>query len=279
MSAPPTDRGSALEVLRRHANHSSAALALNHDTTHFRVPDVDGVIAYRLAGRRQVVQIGSVYAAAADQDRLFAAFHAWAGQLRRRICAVQLTAADLPMYGAAGYRLGQLGASYSVALDGFGLTGRKFEKVRNKIARARRAGITVVELGVDHPYDERIATRLDELDAHWLAGKGRHAKRIEFMVGERDRPGSEFRRLFMACSGGEPVAYVSYAPAFGAEPGWLYDLTRRDPRSAPGVVELIFVEALQRFQREGAAVPGAVARAPAGGRGAPRHRTADPDDR
>jgi lysylphosphatidylglycerol synthetase-like protein (DUF2156 family) len=198
------------------------------------------------------VQIGSVYAATTDQERLLAAFLAWVAQGGRRCCAVQLVAADLPLYGAAGYRLGQLGASYSLALDGFRLSGRKFEKIRNKIARARRAGITVVEVGVDIPDDERLAARLDQLDAQWLAGKGRHAKRIEFMVGERDRPGRRLRRLFVAHDAGEPVAYVSYAPVFGVEPGWLYDLTRRDPQAAPGVVELIFVDALHRFQQEGA---------------------------
>jgi lysylphosphatidylglycerol synthetase-like protein (DUF2156 family) len=242
----------ALEVLRRHGHHSSAALALNRDTRHFSVPGLDGLIAYRTAGRRHAVQIGSVYAARDDQPRLLDAFLRWAHDQGRRLCAVQLTRADLALYAAAGYRLSQLGASYSIELDRFRLTGRKFEKVRNKLARSRRAGISVTEVGTDPPYDERLAATLDALDARWLAGKGRHVKQIEFLVGERDRPGEPLRRLFVAYSGGEPVAYASYSPAFGRESGWLYDIARRDPAGPPGAIDLIFVEALRRFRQEGA---------------------------
>jgi lysylphosphatidylglycerol synthetase-like protein (DUF2156 family) len=245
--------GAALAALRQHGHHSSAALALNRDTRHFFVPGLDGLIAYRTAGRRHVVQIGSVYAATDDQPRLLGSFLQWARDQDRRLCAVQLTRADLGIYAAAGYRLSQLGASYSIDVDRFQLSGRKFEKVRNKLARARRAGMSVTEVGVDRPYDDGLHARLDALDARWLVGKGRHVKQIEFLVGERDRPGERLRRLFVAWYGDEPVAYASYAPAFGRESGWLYDITRRDPAVPPGGIELIFVEALQRFQNEGVA--------------------------
>ncbi|MGV9214110.1 phosphatidylglycerol lysyltransferase domain-containing protein [Micromonospora sp. RB23] len=242
----------ALAVLRRHAQHSSAALALNRDTRHFTVPDLDGFIAYRPAGRRHAVQLGSVYADPEDRKRLLGAFHGWAQQEGRRLCAVQLTPDDLDLYAEFGYQLSQLGAAYSIDLDSFTLRGRKFEKVRNKVARSRRAGVTVVEAGRDVPYDAALAARLDALDARWLADKGRHVKQIEFLVGERAGQDDPVRRLFLAMHGGEPVAYVSYSPAFGREAGWLYDITRREPDAPPGAVDLAFVVASQRFQAEGA---------------------------
>ncbi|RQX11437.1 O-seryl-isobutylhydroxylamine esterase [Micromonospora ureilytica] len=241
---------SALAVLRRHAQHSSAALALNKDTRHFTVPGLDGFIAYRPAGRRHAVQLGSVYADPDDCKRLLGAFHGWAQQEGRRLCAIQLTPDDIDLYAEFGYRLSQLGAAYSIDLNGFRLSGRKFEKVRNKLARSRRAGVTVVEAGRDVPYDARLAAKLDAMDARWLADKGRHVKQIEFLVGERSRHDDRVRRLFLALSDGEPVAYVSYSPAFGREGGWLYDITRREPDAPPGAVDLAFVVALQRFQEE-----------------------------
>ncbi|WP_422735452.1 phosphatidylglycerol lysyltransferase domain-containing protein [Micromonospora sp. WMMD729] len=241
----------ALAVLRRHAQHSSAALALNRDTRHFTVSGLDGFIAYRPAGRRHAVQLGSVYADPEDRKRLLGAFHGWAQQEGRRLCAVQLTPDDLDLYTEFGYQLSQLGAAYSIDLETFTLRGRKFEKVRNKLARSRRAGVTVVEAGRDVPYDAALAARLDALDARWLADKGRHVKQIEFLVGERAGHEDRVRRLFLAMYDGEPVAYVSYSPAFGQEGGWLYDITRREPDAPPGAVDLAFVVALQRFQAEG----------------------------
>ncbi len=251
--AAANDRVKAIDVLRRHAEHSSVALALNRETEHFMADGIDGLIAYRTAGRHHAVQIGSVYAAAADQAALLREFHAWAHGQGRKLSAVQLTTEDLALYADAGYKLGQLGASYSIELGGFTLSGRKFEKIRNKVKRARKAGITVVEAGPELPYDDALAERLDRLDAQWLRAKGWHIKQIEFMVGERGRPGDTIRRLFVAMRDGEPIAYVSYSPVFGTRAGWLYDITRRDPKSPPGVVELIFVEALQRFAGEGVA--------------------------
>ncbi|WP_435205229.1 phosphatidylglycerol lysyltransferase domain-containing protein [Micromonospora sp. bgisy143] len=241
----------ALAVLRRHAQHSSAALALNRDTRHFTVSGLDGFIAYRPAGRRHAVQLGSVYADPEDRKRLLGAFHGWAQQEGRRLCAVQLTPDDLDLYTEFGYQLSQLGAAYSIDLEAFTLRGRRFEKVRNKLARSRRAGVTVVEAGRDVPYDAALAARLDALDARWLADKGRHVKQIEFLVGERAGHEDRVRRLFLAMYDGEPVAYVSYSPAFGQEGGWLYDITRREPDAPPGAVDLAFVVALQRFQAEG----------------------------
>ncbi len=241
----------ALDILREHAQHSSVALALNRDTEHFRTPGVDGIIAFRRAGRRHAVQIGSVYAAAEDRKHLLYAFHEWAGRERRKLCAVQLTADDLELYGSFGYRLSQLGTAFSIRLDTFTLAGRRFEKVRNKLARSRRAGLSTVEAGRDVPYDDRLAAALDGIDRRWLAAKGKHVKKLEFMVGERDAPGAGVGRLFLAMSGDEPIAYVSYSPVFGDRAGWLYDITRRLPEAPPGAVDLILVEAARRFQREG----------------------------
>src|SRR5205085_6475000 len=47
------------------------------------------------------------------------------------------------------------------------------------------------------------------------------------------------------------VAYVTYSPAFGSRPGWLYDLTRRRPGAPVGTIELIFHTALTQLQSEG----------------------------
>src|SRR5690349_18143906 len=87
-TSPPRDE--VVDTLRRRADNPSAFLALNAGTQHFTTPGIDGVIAYRRAGRRTIVQLGGVFADPADQPRLLAAFLAHATQLRRRVVAVQL---------------------------------------------------------------------------------------------------------------------------------------------------------------------------------------------
>lgn len=239
-------------MLARHADNPSAFLALNEHTHRFTVPGVDGLIAYRPAGRRHLVQLGGPFAADANGDRLLSAFLAFARGERRRVVAVQLLAADTGRYAASGFRIEQLGASYAVALGNFSLAGKHFMQLRNKVSRARRAGATVSEVGVDLPMSPDLARRLDAVDAAWLRAKGRHVKELAFMVGERGGPAEPMRRLFVAHRGEDVLGYVSFSPTYGLHGGWLHDLCRRDPQAPPGTAELMTVTAIERFRAEGA---------------------------
>ncbi len=55
---------------------------------------------------------------------------------------------------------------------------------------------------------------------------------------------------FVGHHDGRAVAYIPYAPVYGSQPGWLYDLTRRVPDAPTGAVEAVFAAALEAFQAE-----------------------------
>jgi lysylphosphatidylglycerol synthetase-like protein (DUF2156 family) len=238
-------------VLRRHADNPSAFLALNTDTCHFRVPGVDGLIAYRPAGRRHLVQLGGVFAADGDQDRLLEQFLAAASSEGRRVVSVQLLRGDAERYATHGFTVNQLGASYARSLGDFGLKGSAYMRLRNKISRARRAGVQVVEVGVDMPPSSQLDARLAEIDAQWLHAKGWHVKELAFMVGERGGRAAHLRRLFVARHVDDGVlGYITFSPVYGAHAGWLHDLSRRVPDAPPGTMELVIHTAVDRFRAE-----------------------------
>jgi lysylphosphatidylglycerol synthetase-like protein (DUF2156 family) len=137
-SDPELDRRVA--QLAAHADNHSAFLAVNTGTLYFEIPGLDGFIAYRRAGRLRV-QFGGVVAASEDRDRLLAAFLADTRASRQRAMAVQLTPADVDTFRRNGYRINQLGSSYALDLHRQSLAGRHFVQLRNKISRARRAGV------------------------------------------------------------------------------------------------------------------------------------------
>jgi lysylphosphatidylglycerol synthetase-like protein (DUF2156 family) len=242
----------AAGVLRRHASNPSAFLALNAETSRFTVPGVDGFAAYRRAGRC-MVQLGGVFADPQDQDRILDELVARADRDRCRLVAVQLLGADADRYAAKGFTVNQLGASYGRSLIEFNLKGKAHMQLRNKISRARRAGVVVSEVGVDRPASAALEAELDAVDAQWLAGKGRHVKELAFMVGERKGPVASLRRLFVATdAGGALLGYITFSPVYGAHAGWLHDLSRRRPDATPGTMELVIVTAVERFRAEGA---------------------------
>jgi lysylphosphatidylglycerol synthetase-like protein (DUF2156 family) len=245
------ERRDALGVLRRHADHSSSFLALNQDTLHYRAGDLDGLIAFRRAGRRHLVQLCGPFAAPPDRGPLLRAFLKWAHEQGRRVTTVQLARADAARYVEAGFMVNQLGSSFSIDLERFTMRGTKFVKLRNKIRRATRLGISVHELRSADLETPSVQAELASIDASWLRAKGRHVKELTFMVGERSGRGARHRRLFLARENGVAVAYVTYSPCFGSRAGWLYDLTRRRPDSPPGTVELVFVTAVAALREEG----------------------------
>ncbi|MFJ5271736.1 phosphatidylglycerol lysyltransferase domain-containing protein [Streptomyces sp. NPDC088358] len=241
----------AYAMLRRHGSHSSAFLAMNSGNRRFRIHGVDGFVPYREAGRRHLFQLGGPVCAVEEQPLLLGALLARAEQEKRRVTAVQLSRAQAALHARHGFTVNQFGASFSIALDGYGLGGQRMVKVRNMVNRAHREGVSAAEVPAGEREGEWTATALDAVDAAWLRAKGRHVKELEFLIGERGGPGAPHRRLFTAVHEGRTVGYVSYSPVFGERAGWLYDLTRRMPDAPPGTVELLFATALRRFQEEG----------------------------
>ncbi|WP_030261505.1 bifunctional lysylphosphatidylglycerol flippase/synthetase MprF [Streptomyces violens] len=229
-----------------HSANPSAFLALNEGNSYFTSPGAEGVIVYRRSGRC-LVQFGGPFAPAEHYSRLLGAFAAYARRQRLRLVGIQLQQADAVRYAELGFTVNQIGASYAVDLAGFSLRGSRFVRLRNKISRSLRSGLTVQEAPAD-----QWTGALRELDARWLAGKGKHARPLEFLVGQHGGAAQRHRRLFVGLIDGELAGYISYSPVYGSRSGWLHDLSRRRPDGPPGVAEAINSHAIEVFRGEGA---------------------------
>ncbi|MER5212008.1 DUF2156 domain-containing protein [Streptomyces sp. NPDC002838] len=234
---------SVLDTLAEYSDNPSSFLALNSGNEYFRDDRFDGACAYRRSGR-YVFQFGGPFTAPEHRACLLDTFVKETGP---RLVAVQLQHADAELYAAHGFTVNQIGASYAVDLSRFTLRGSRFVRLRNKISRARRAGLEVAELQHDDDCSE-----LDRLDDTWLRDKGRHVKELRFLVGQRTGPLQPHRRLFVGRIDGAAVGYITYSPVYGSRPGWLHDLSRRLPDAPPGVMEALNATAMERFVADGA---------------------------
>ncbi|MGW3287150.1 phosphatidylglycerol lysyltransferase domain-containing protein [Streptomyces sp. NPDC001002] len=243
----PPDTRDAIDVLRAYADHPSAFLAVNAHTRHHHGRQMPGLVAH-LPGRRHHIQFAGPLAPPSARGPLLDEYLA---SLRGRglLTAVQVRAQDVDLYAERGFTVNQIGSTYGIDLSRFTLRGKALAKIRQNVSRARREEVTVTEAGPDDPVDQEA---LDRIDHEWLRAKGRHVRQLAFLVGERGGPGRPLRRTFLARHRGRIVAYITYSPAWGSRPGWLYDLTRRDPQAPVGTIELVNLTALTRFTDEGA---------------------------
>lgn len=235
------------QTLEKYSDNPSAFLALNSGNSYFAAPGLEGVIAYRRSGR-YLVQFGGAFAPESSYAQLLNQFVEYVRSQRRKVVAVQLQPHDLEHYADQGFTVNQVGASYAVDLSICTLRGSKFMQLRNKISRAMRAGLVVQEVD-----QTQWAEQMAALDARWLRSKGKHAKPLEFLVGEYGGPIQQHRRLFVGMLDGELAGYISYSPVYGSKSGWLHDLSRRLPDGPPGVMEAINKAAIDTFQVERAA--------------------------
>jgi lysylphosphatidylglycerol synthetase-like protein (DUF2156 family) len=244
-----TDTVSSPELVLKAAQSSgvdnpSAFLAANTGNSAFRVNGRAGAIVYRTAGA-YLVQFGGAFAAADDQDALIEAFSGFAADQQRTIVSIQLQRADAERYARHGFTVNQVGASYAVDLNAFSLRGTRFMQLRNKISRAHRAGLVVVEADLEDWYE-----KMRDLDQSWLRSKGEHATELEFLVGQYGGDLQRYRRLFVGLIDGELAGYISYSPVYGSRPGWMHDLSRRRPTETPGLMEAINRSAIDVFRSE-----------------------------
>lgn len=224
-----------------YADNPSAFLAVNDGNSYFIEPGLPGVVVYRAAGSF-LVQFGGPFTSTDSYDELLRAFRDFAHGQDRRIVGIQLQRADAELYACNGFTVNQVGASYAVDLNRFSLQGTRFMRLRNKIARAHKAGLVVFETSLDKWNDAMRA-----LDQVWLRNKGEHVKQLEYLVGQYGDRMQQHRRLFVGTMDGDLAGYISYSPVYGTRPGWMHDLSRRIPGKLPGIMEAINKAAIETF--------------------------------
>jgi lysylphosphatidylglycerol synthetase-like protein (DUF2156 family) len=159
-------------------DHPSGYLALSPRNQRFTNPAAHGFISYRVQGKH-LVMFGGVHAPTEDRGALLDAFLAQADFRRREVIVVQMRASQLALFEQRGFTINQFGTSYGIDLRRFNLRGTAKMQLRNKINRARKLGLQIVEVGREYPRNEQTFARLRAISAEWMLGKG---KELDFMV-------------------------------------------------------------------------------------------------
>jgi lysylphosphatidylglycerol synthetase-like protein (DUF2156 family) len=232
-----------------YVDHPSGFLAMSSSNRRFMIGSSSGFIAYRDQGRHRI-SLAGVLAPRGAQVALLDAFLAETQRQGLKPLLVQLPQHQVQLCVERGMTVNQLGATFILSLEGYSLRGTRKMKLRNKIKRGRDAGMRVVELGVDRPWSKSMERQLNDINERWLRAKRK--KELQFMVGELGQKEDGSRRIFVVQNqSGTACGFITYVPAWCRHPGYLHDLSRRDPSGPVGMMELCNAFAIERMIQEG----------------------------
>jgi lysylphosphatidylglycerol synthetase-like protein (DUF2156 family) len=269
------------ELTRAYGHYSLAFFGLAPEQERFLASGGRGLVNYRLINHTAVV-LGDPLCAPEIVEPVTRSFLAFCASSRWNVAFYQASAAFLAHAHALNLRALKMGEEALLLPQTFTLQGAALANVRNSCRRAEREGIEIQWYEGIPP--EAVFQQLAGISRAWLKQKGgEQALERGFSVGtfadilmsarradwiaDTSRPCSDVRLVPSLVTAvaltrtGKACAFLTFTPLYGGVSenpgmphgwGWALDLMRRDPDAPPGVMELLLMQAMERFRLAGA---------------------------
>jgi phosphatidylglycerol lysyltransferase len=277
----------ASELVGRYGQQTLAFFSLAPGNLHCMTADKEGLVSYRLANN-VAVALGDCICSAQAFEHVTRHFLHLCEKYDWSPAFFQVHAQHLPQYRALGLQALKIGEEAILDVQTFTLAGSAMANVRTSARRALREGVHI-EWYEGLP-SQALLQQLHTLSQVWLerkAGKNAHemgfsmGRLSEFMIlarraetvaealQSRAVPTSEIPRFLIGIATNQEgllCAFVTFTPIYGEwirsdngtdqmqRWGWALDLVRRVPHAPPGIIELLLVDAIERFRKRGAHV-------------------------
>lgn len=238
------DRSRAAAVVNNYATGSLAHFTLWDDKIWTVVKD--GMVAHHLTGNVALALGGPIgspegRAAALAEWVKRCDIHGWIPALH------QVGDDDQELLQHAGFRLQHVGADAVIDVESFTLEGSHWKSIRSTLARLERSGHRVEELA--HPIGQATIAELAEVSDAWRADGG-HRERT-FTLGQFSAAYLEATRVIVVRDSDDRIAaFINIVPAYQGSTG-TFDMMRRRPDAANGVMDLLFVTMITTFRTDG----------------------------
>ena len=278
------------ELIRDYGSNSLAFFGLAPDNRHFLTPDGAGLVNYRLVSNVAVV-LGDPVCSSETYEQVTQSFLDFCAHQKWHVAFYQAASEHVAAYRARNLHAFKMGEEAILHPQTFTLRGSVMANVRVSSRRAERDGVTLHWYqGVP---SREVMQQLEHVSSTWLEHKaGEHAEETGFSTGRLDEimksaeradaiahlsvPSYSSHKVIprfvtgvATTNAGTACAFVTFTPIYGDVTtevivigeqtkvqgwGWSLDLMRRVPDAPPGVMELLLVGAMERFQYYGAHV-------------------------
>jgi len=237
----------AEEVVQQHGQDTLAFFKLRPDKLLYFNADSTAFVGYRIEAGTLLLS-GDPVGPPEALPELLLDVRRFARSRGLRLAAVGASTALLPIYEGLGLRSLYVGDEAVIELDGFSLEGRPIRKVRQSVARLRKAGYQA-ELRHLHELDPETLGQLDHVME--VGRVGRSERGFSMGLDGIRCPLEQDTVLILGRDGDGVVrGMLHFVPCYG-RPAVSLSMMRRDTETPNGLMEFLVVEAIERLRDEG----------------------------
>jgi len=236
----------AADFYARTGRTTYSYLTMLGDKYLFHSPSGRGLIQYGIR-RGHLIALGDPACAEADLPEVIHGFRAFAHAYNLAPVFYQVEEGNLHHYHGAGFRLLKLGESARVHLPGFSLKGKKVERLRTALNRARRSDLTFEVLS--QPLTESVWQELEVISDAWLAEK--RMSELGFSLGSFKRDFLSQGPIAVVRQRERLIAFASIAQDFGHGDECGIDLMRHVSDAPPGTMDFLFTHLILHAKEAG----------------------------
>ncbi len=240
-------QGHALELIRKHGKDSLAYLTLEQGMKYFFGINCEGYIAYVLVGKVAVC-LGNPVCPLSDINKLLKEFRGFCLENKFKICFCSITDTILPVFEKEGFCVSKYGEEAVLDLDAYKTVGSSTLKLRQKVRRAEKLGISTIEYKPAVFRDFVLEKKIADVSEQWFEGKN---YRLKFTLGDMNLANPIDRRYFVSLDENENVYAILVFSPFDGGKGFFLDVMRRSNDAVPGVMEKAIIDAAMIMKDEG----------------------------
>jgi lysylphosphatidylglycerol synthetase-like protein (DUF2156 family) len=266
-------------LLQLYGSHSLAFFGMAAENEQFLAPGNQGLITYRVLNR-VAVALGDPLCAPEAVEAVTHSFQAFCRAQGFRVAFYQARPDYLALYRNLNLHVFKMGEEAILFPQTFTLQGPALAKVRTRCRHAQREGVQIQ--WYEGVLPTTVMQQLTSVSVAWLEKKGGQSGeetgfstgRLHELLTSAQRANRiadllrSFPEAFLApplvtgvalTRAGQACAFVTFTPIYGGatgDPGhswgWSLDLMRRTADAPSGAMDLLLVQAIQRFQLRGA---------------------------
>lgn len=234
-------RAAAIDLVRAHGSDTLAYFKLRRDKQYLFGGDGRAFLGYRIAGGVLLVSGEPVGPPDSIPD-LLKRLASLAERSGLRIAAVGVSERFRPTFEQMGLRAFYIGDEAIVEISHFSLEGRPIRKVRQSVARLKKAGYEA-ELVHVADLDEATAGELDRVSTSWLGGSAERGFSMALEALRKEDHGDTIA-VFARDERGRIRGFLHFVPAYGTRAMSL-SLMRRDRQTPNGLTEFMVVRSIE----------------------------------